>query len=315
MKRGILPMKSAKLWAMAIAFLGICISAQAQMPPNLENGFKQWGSYEGSSIDTVNNLNGNQMLHAPLLPNYPQRGGKLTMQSFLYQTSKSWQVSCTVALNNEVTCQWMPGRSGVDLRQSEGLTIQRTLQETGDGTGQNFFKAYGYTIQDATGAMHQVFGSGPLDTTGESTKFDSIDTSGYHMEMSNPDSNGVMNTATVTDRHGNQYVASSWIGGTDTGPTMCPQLPGNHPVPARVDGGVINPIIDDAPLGQQDCLQAAFAEQITDSNGNFISNPEAGPTDTLGRSFAFFRGGTPTTDYSGCVSSHTISSAVTQTYT
>src|SRR5262249_43329890 len=126
MKRGILSMKSAKLWAIAIAFLSICISAQAQMPPNLENGFKQWGSYEGSKVDTVNNLNGNQMLHAPLLPNYPQRGGKLTMQSFLYQTSKSWQVYCSVALNEEVTCQWTLGRSGVNLRQSEGLTIQRT---------------------------------------------------------------------------------------------------------------------------------------------------------------------------------------------
>ena len=38
-----------------------------------------------AKLDTVNLLNGNLMLHAPLLPNYPQRGGSLTMQGFLYQ--------------------------------------------------------------------------------------------------------------------------------------------------------------------------------------------------------------------------------------
>jgi hypothetical protein len=226
-------MKAARLAVAVAIILGSAAWLHAQTAPNLENGWKPYGSYDGSHLDTVNLMNGNQMLHAPLLPNYPQRGGSLTMQSFLYQTSKSWQVFCTVALNNEVTCQWGVGRAGVELRQSEGLTIQRTLHQSASGTGQNFFKAYGYTIQDATGAMHQVVGSGPLDTTGESTKFDSIDTSGYHMEMSNPDSFGVMTTATVTDRHGKQYVAGSWFGGTDTGPTLCPQLPGNQIAPAH----------------------------------------------------------------------------------
>jgi RHS repeat-associated protein len=307
-------MRFTRLALSFFCFFSVSVSLQAQMPPNLENGFKHWGSYDGGSLDTVNNLNGNQMLHAPLLPNYPQRGGKLTMQSFLYQTSKSWQVSCTVGLNEEVTCQWILGRSGVNLRQSEGLTIQRTMHQFGSGTGQISFNAHGYTIQDATGAAHQMTGTGPLDSTGESTKFDSIDTSGYHMEMSNPDSYGVMNTATVTDRHGTQYMVSSWLGGTDTGPTFCPPLPGNHLPAARSGGGLIEPIIDDAPLGQQDCPQAAFAEQITDSNGNSISNPAAGPTDTLGRNFAFFNGGVTTTDYSGCTSSHTISAARMQSY-
>ena len=159
-----------------------------------------------------------------------------------------------------------------------------------------------------------MVGTGPLDSTGESTKFDSIDTSGYHLETSNPDSYGVMNTATVTDRHGNQYLVTSWIGGTDTGPTLCPQLPGNRLPQVRIDGGLIAPIIDDAPMGQQDCPQAAFAEQVTDSNGNLITTLQAGPTDTLGKNSAFFNG-TITTDYSGCVSSHTISMATMQSYT
>src|SRR5215467_10876225 len=128
-------MKAARLVVVITIILGSTSSLHAQMPPNLENGLKNWGSYDSTKLDTVNTLNGNQMLHAPLLPNYPQRGRKLTMQSFLYQTSKSWQESCTVALNEEVTCQWASGRSGVNLRQSEGLTIQRTLHQSSSGTG------------------------------------------------------------------------------------------------------------------------------------------------------------------------------------
>ena len=312
-------MKLAKwLQLFAIVFVIIFASSTlllAQTAPNLENGLKQWGSYDGSHLDTVNNLNGNQMLHAPLLPNYPQRGGRLTMQSFLYQTSKTWQASCSVDFNGQLTCQWTLGRSGVDLRQSEGIMVQRTLHENASGTGQVSYKAYGYTIQDVSGATHQMIGTGPLDSTGEATKFDSIDTSGYHLEMSNPDSYGVMNTATVTDRHGTQYVMSTWSGASDSGVSFCPQLPGNHLPGARTSGGVVEPIIDDAPMGQQDCAQYALAPQVIDSNGNFISNPTAGPTDTLGRNFAFYNGGTVTTEYGDCGSSHTIARATFQSYT
>jgi hypothetical protein len=49
-------------------------SLEAQVAPNLENGFKNYGSYDGSRLDTVNLMNGNLMLHAPLLPGIPQRG-------------------------------------------------------------------------------------------------------------------------------------------------------------------------------------------------------------------------------------------------
>ena len=298
-----------------LVLLALVAVASAQMPPNLENGFKNWGSYDSTKLDTVNTLNGNQMLHAPLLPNYPQRGGSLTMQSFFYQTSKAWQVSCSVDFNGQVTCQWAMGRQGVNLRQSEGLTIQRTMHQNDTGTGQVFYKAYAYSIEDTSGATHQMFGTGPLDATGESTKFDSIDTSGYHLEMSNPDSYGVMTTATITDRQGSQYVTSSWFGATDTGPSFCPQLPSNHLPPGRLAGGLVEPMIDDAPMGQQDCLQSAYAEQVTDRNGNRISNLDAGPTDTLGRTFAFFNGGTTTTDYGGCATGHTPIAATFQSYT
>jgi hypothetical protein len=42
--------------------------------PNLEDGFKNYGSYDSSHLDRVNLMNGNLMLHVPVLPAYPQRG-------------------------------------------------------------------------------------------------------------------------------------------------------------------------------------------------------------------------------------------------
>jgi hypothetical protein len=66
----------------------------AQTTPNLENGWKPYGSYEGSQLDTVNLMNGNLMLHAPLIPGAPQRGS-LQVSNTVYVTSKDWQISCS----------------------------------------------------------------------------------------------------------------------------------------------------------------------------------------------------------------------------
>jgi YD repeat-containing protein len=101
--------------------------------------------------------------------------------------------------------------------------------------------------------------------------------------MSGSDGSGVPNTATVTDRHGNQYVAAF-----DT-PGNCGQLPQNPTPPAsRIGGGLVEPMIDDTPRGEQFCPQWVGAQQITDSNGNVINgfNPTdnlAPGVDTLGR--------------------------------
>ena len=81
-------MKLAKLlcvFAFICAFSNLILGQSA---PNLENGFKNYGSYDGSHLDTVNMMNGNVMLHAPLLPNHPQRGN-LNLQDILAFNSKT----------------------------------------------------------------------------------------------------------------------------------------------------------------------------------------------------------------------------------
>src|SRR6266568_4020976 len=101
----------------------------AQMAPNLENGFKNWGSYEGGSLDTVNNLNGNQMLHAPVAPGYTQRGGLGSVQYLLYQTSKMFQVTCGNQTPDVAICKWVLQWPGAGVEQSPTLTVQRVLNK------------------------------------------------------------------------------------------------------------------------------------------------------------------------------------------
>src|ERR1051326_613324 len=98
-----------------IAILSLAASAVAQKAPDLENGFKNYGSYDGSHLDTVNLMNGNLLLHAPLLPNYPQRGS-LSIQPVLIFNSKTWQVICGTTPDNNPACGWFHG--GTDRKST-----------------------------------------------------------------------------------------------------------------------------------------------------------------------------------------------------
>src|ERR1700686_1126053 len=101
-------MKLSKLSLVVLAIiLAGSISVVAQTAPNFENGFKPWGSYDGSHLDTVNLMNGNVMLHAPVVPNIPQRGA-LGLSNTLYASSKDWQVVC-VPNSGGQRCDWEKG--------------------------------------------------------------------------------------------------------------------------------------------------------------------------------------------------------------
>ena len=128
--------------------------AVAQTQPNLENGFKHYGTYDFHGVDSVNTMNGNLMLHAPLLPGYPQRGG-LHPQDILYLSSKGWQVKCIPASSGTgQTCFWAAGGTSAAFEYSYGLRIHRTIDQFGDGFGTVTFEAYGYTILEPDGATH-----------------------------------------------------------------------------------------------------------------------------------------------------------------
>jgi hypothetical protein len=86
-------MKSASFLAVFVLLFAAEFSLRAEKAPDLENGFKSYGSYDGSHLDTVRLMNGNLVLHAPLLPDYPQRG-KFFLTDIHVLNSKTWQVVC-----------------------------------------------------------------------------------------------------------------------------------------------------------------------------------------------------------------------------
>src|SRR2546423_196883 len=140
-----------------LAAFFLVTSASAQVSPDLENGFKHWGSYEGSNVDSVNNLNGNPMLHGSLLPNYPQRGG-LAMQEFIYQTSKTWQVTCQGNASGGIDCFWTSPWNRPVIQQPLSLAVKRTLDKSRSGTGTVIISAFGYSIVGPDGSTPQLFG-------------------------------------------------------------------------------------------------------------------------------------------------------------
>src|ERR1035441_2750022 len=66
-----------------------CSVAFAQATPDVEQGLKPFGSYDGGNIDSVSLSNGNVNLHIPLL-SYPQRGDRLPLRFFIYYNNKGY---------------------------------------------------------------------------------------------------------------------------------------------------------------------------------------------------------------------------------
>jgi RHS repeat-associated protein len=281
-----------------VFFLGATSFAQVQ--PNLENGFKPYGSHDGSNLNTVNHMNGNWMLHVPLLPDIGQRGNH-GAHYFLSANSKNWQVSC-VPDSSAATgqnCYWVAGGTGVVLDHSNDLRIHRTLNIYNSGNGTVSYEGFGYTVLTADGSSHEMYGlPDTVDANLDATVYESVDTTGYRLVLGGQDSNGVWITATLFDRQGNQYAGSF-----STAYTACSgSRPDRNQLPQP---GNVAPIIDDAPIGDRYCSQTAYLYQVTDSNGNRMSyqgpqNPNAG-VDSVGRGQPL-EAGAVAPDFTGCVS-------------
>ena len=241
--------------------LSTSLSLAGQTVPNFENGWKPYGSYDGSHLDSVNLMNGNLMLHAPLIPGIPQRGS-LTLDSTIYLSSKDWQIVCKPDPPSGQACTWQKGGTGVRIVRPFDISIHRTLEETAVEGGTVTFFASGYTLNTPDGATHKLQGvTGTEDSTGEPTVFDSIDLTGYHLQLSVPDDNGVMSQFTLTDRQGNIFQGTfpAYARG-------CDRLKGDEP-----SGGLYAAMIDDAPLGDSYCSETSYPGLMTDSNGNQIN--------------------------------------------
>jgi hypothetical protein len=244
-------MKLAKLVTLFAIIFGVNNLLHAQTAPSLENGWKPYGSYDGSHLDTVNLMNGSLMLHAPLIPGAPQRGSLQTSIN-LYVSSNDWQRSCQPPAG----CKWVKGGSGVNVVISPSLRVHRTVNNEYIYEHTVISDGFGYTIITPDEGTHSLHGvAGTEDIYGEATQFDSVDLSGYHLALSAPDANSpsVLMHFIVTDRHGDKYEGD--FGSDYMTSVGCPR-PGTFMISAPSGH---QPVVDDASVGDQYCSQTAYA--------------------------------------------------------
>ncbi len=187
--------------------MGLLTRGLTAQTPNLEQGFKPYGSYHGGDIDSVNLSNGNVTMHAPLV-SYPQRGGKLGLSFSLVYNNKGWYVySYTDHTVNPpvIRYKWKWGGTGVEPVWNEEVDWQKTSTPD-DGP-------IVYSALTADGAS-PAFGC--LDTTNCYT-METMDGSGFRLDLS---------SSKITTRAGVRETSFSLVanGGPHGTPTYAPAL-------------------------------------------------------------------------------------------
>ena len=137
-----------------------------QSAPNVENGFKAFGSYQSGDLDTVNLQTGNLMFHVPVL-SYPQRGGKISVNFLLQGSSKNWQVGTWTDDQHIEHNKWIlkesPGvysmsSSGVSFIDPSLFELHRNRHLATDFTGNQTYTVDDYAIATADGGWHWLSG-------------------------------------------------------------------------------------------------------------------------------------------------------------
>jgi RHS repeat-associated protein len=284
-----------------------CLPLICQTPVDLGNGFKPWGSYDGGNLDSVSLESGNLLLHAPVIPKYPQRGGSLTPEIRLYLSSHNWISTCMgkdPTTGTPSGCSWQFGTTGVWFEFLGGTSVQRVVESTSDPQfGVSYSLGGGYALSTWDGASHQLYDL----SNGALSNFVTMDGSGYQLVTSNPDQYGIPETGIVTDRKGEQHV-STFGGGRCTFPVyFVPRPSGNFAL-----------VYDNWETGPTVCTEHSLLQQIIDPNGNALSlqaplvspNP---PQDTMGRPSWPLQGGTPS-DASGCINTLPFAQSIVYTF-
>ena len=296
-------MKFARLLCLSAIIVAFSNFLFAQTAPDLENGFKNYGSYHGSDIDTVDLKSGNLMVHIPMPWSYPQRGGAIGPRNLLTVSSKTWNVKCVNPDNTGNHCFWMTGGiwrdlqvatagSGLGFDHTSDLSVHRTWGYQTDTSLNVFYFSTGYSVTTPDGGKHAMAASpsAALDPNGNPMAYDATDASGFHIVLSNPNAiDGTPDTAVAIDRHGNRY-SGGWVTEPNCRAVFDNQFAGNS--------------------SSKSCQQATRLSGITDANGNVFT-----PTnDTMGRPFSTFAFG-GASDSTGCVlSGLTFSSSNIETY-
>ena len=193
-------MKSAALSAFLSSIILCSFSASrttAQVDPNLEQGFKLYGSYHGGDIDTINLHNGHLTVYAPFY-SLPQRGGKLKLSfSVHYDNLFGTYIQATCQPPpHQATCSYTVRYYGTSagIISDQGYALIKNLANSGqmDGAGNPLMIPVFYVL-GPDGAQHQLV----YTTDGH---YETIDNSNLRLDQTNTDYGNP--SGTLTDSNG-----------------------------------------------------------------------------------------------------------------
>src|SRR5260370_4411410 len=217
-----------------------------QMPDIPDKGFRPFGSYQLSDIDSVNLLNGNLTLHIPIV-SYPQRGEVPPLSLSLRYNNPRWSVKFRYAgkttFGEDVWFSlWGDDGAGLEIVRDHTYSLAGyvyNLYQIDPGPG-----SYALHVVDSMGAHHIV-----EDTSGNPSQ-------GNTMESMDGTGLKVLNASVVVDGNGVRHLGEGY------------QV--DHPTPSSNAGNEDRAAYDIAS-------DNGFAESTEDANGNKIT-PQFGRT-------------------------------------
>lgn len=153
--------------------------ATAQGDPTLEAGVVPYRSYQAGQFDRVDTLNGNVVLHIPLV-SFPQRGRVHLSFSVVMNSSKGWAWSAP-SCNVHGVCTETSGRTSVGPTIVEDGTAFPSTETIDYAAAEYNYYSNVVTVSDASGGSH------PLGyDASNSAHLRSTDGSGYLYVPANP---------------------------------------------------------------------------------------------------------------------------------
>jgi RHS repeat-associated protein len=279
-----------KLLSFFVFVLVGAIGVFAQTSPNLEAGFKPYGSYEGD-FGAVNLASGGMDHHLGMPMAYPQRGGIGSIQPFVVINSKNWAVQF-FPVDTSGYYRWMPGgaRNSFSAAFTNSFSLEvdraRMLDVTVTGATESDSN---YFLKLPDGGTHSLAFVGS-----STTLLETVDASGYRVELQGADTYGVSTSAAVIDRQGNRYQLATFAGPVSSTHTCD-------------NSGTCETIWNYA--------DQALPTSVTDTDGNVLSFSAANGviTDTLGKTLPW-TASSSTSDFSDCVTPSAITSAALYSY-
>ncbi len=229
-------------WMVLLVVLVSGMVCLGQVPADLEQGVKPYGSYHGGAIDQVGLNNQNLFLHASLL-SYSQRGGELVYPVVLQYNNKNFslytppcrppakpgQGACpfTVVFNpNPFASNSVSHGNSVTLGfeglpHAGGPRINTGLSLNGNPI---FVQPSSLVMPD--GSMHQLTPTDNGTATIDGSGFGGANSAGLS------DSNGTVYGVSAEDRNGNQLTVTTDTLGRQLPVTPAPTLPPAAPNPS-----------------------------------------------------------------------------------